>query len=488
MTQVEAIIAQQIVDSTADSRTIIVGAGMVWDNTAKRLGINAASPAGSLAVHSPAANQSSLIASGYLLTGSNAQSLVDLAGTWNTTGQPTAIKLNITNTASARNSSLMDLQVGGVSRFRFDHAFDNVSLGPAFIFGLGVIQTAASGHVALGTTGAAGMVGISNGLGLAVGTGYYLGFGSTGNAVRDQNSAWADVRMYRESVGPAVRLQANGGLRIRNLTNTADGPLHAASAQLSADAATTKGLVVKGATAQTANLQEWQDSGGTALGHVSSTGVLHLNAGGSYSSGKLTFGGTVPQIVGGSSGLNITQASGIGLTLATSGGGLYPTQSFSGAFYDNQSNLGRADSRFKDGFFGGTVAGGALRATAPLATTTTLILKGAASQNANLQEWQNAVGTVLASVNSAGAFGTFGGFADGVNIALGTSTGSRIGTATDQKIGFWNATPVAQPTTGIAQATFLANAGGTAVNVDSTFDGYTLGQVVKAMRNLGLLA
>jgi hypothetical protein len=32
-----------------------------------------------------------------------------------------------------------------------------------------------------------------------------------------------------------------------------------------------------------------------------------------------------------------------------------------------------------------------------------------------------------------------------VNIALGTTTGTKIGTATTQKLGFYNATPVVQP-------------------------------------------
>lgn len=65
----------------------------------------------------PAANTSALAVTGYSLTGSNAQSLVDLAGTWNTSGIPTAIKLNVTDTASNASSLLMDLQAGGMSRF-----------------------------------------------------------------------------------------------------------------------------------------------------------------------------------------------------------------------------------------------------------------------------------------------------------------------------------------------------------------------------------
>lgn len=76
---------------------------------------------------------------------------------------------------------------------------------------------------------------------------------------------------------------------------------------------------------------------------------------------------------------------------------------------------------------------------------------------------------------------------DGNGIVLGTTTGTKIGTSTSQKLSFWNATPIVQPTTAIAGATFVAGAG-TAVNDASTFDGYTLKQVVKALRNAGLLA
>lgn len=79
-------------------------------------------------------------------------------------------------------------------------------------------------------------------------------------------------------------------------------------------------------------------------------------------------------------------------------------------------------------------------------------------------------------------------WADAINMSFGTTTGTKIGTATGQKIGFWNATPIVQPTTGVTAATFAAVAGGSAVDTNDTFDGYTIGQVVKALRNLGILA
>jgi hypothetical protein len=76
---------------------------------------------------------------------------------------------------------------------------------------------------------------------------------------------------------------------------------------------------------------------------------------------------------------------------------------------------------------------------------------------------------------------------DGRDIRLGTTTGTRLGSDTNQLLGFWNATPIAQPTTAVASASVVANSG-TAINDASTFDGYTLAQVVRALRNAGLLA
>lgn len=58
---------------------------------------------------------------------------------------------------------------------------------------------------------------------------------------------------------------------------------------------------------------------------------------------------------------------------------------------------------------------------------------------------------------------------------------------TGTNAGFFSASAIPQPTTAFAAASFTVNAG-TAVNDASTFDGYTLKQVVKALRGLGFLA
>jgi hypothetical protein len=78
-------------------------------------------------------------------------------------------------------------------------------------------------------------------------------------------------------------------------------------------------------------------------------------------------------------------------------------------------------------------------------------------------------------------------FTDSYNLIFGTTTGTKIGTATSQKLAFWNATPIVQPTTAVASATLVTTLGVPLTSTD-TFDGYTLAQIVKALRNTGLLA
>lgn len=115
----------------------------------------------------PAANTNALAVTGYSLTGSNAQSLVDLAGTWNTTGTPTAFKINVTDTASNAASRLMDLQTGGTSRFVVSKA-GYLTIGAASDFAPVVINIAAtSGSPTIAHIGTS-VLGIVNNGGSAV--------------------------------------------------------------------------------------------------------------------------------------------------------------------------------------------------------------------------------------------------------------------------------------------------------------------------------
>ena len=90
------------------------------------------------------------------------------------------------------------------------------------------------------------------------------------------------------------------------------------------------------------------------------------------------------------------------------------------------------------------------------------------------------------TTNYAGYFDATGGTTNyGIYIQRGDMV---FGVSpTLNKIGFWNATPIVQPTTAVAAATVVSGAGGN-VKHDDKFDGYTVEQVVRALRNTGLLA
>lgn len=134
-----------------------------------------------------------------------------------------------------------------------------------------------------------------------------------------------------------------------------------------------------------------------------------------------------------------------------------------------------------------------------------------ATTNAHLN---TAVGAYAGYLSTTGASNVFLGYKAGYNQTTGSNLlivdnqdrasaaneatksliyGEFNSTVTSQKItfnagymGFFATAAVAQPTTAGAAATFTANTSGIADDT-ATFDGYTIGQVVKALRNLGLL-
>jgi hypothetical protein len=133
-----------------------------------------------------------------------------------------------------------------------------------------------------------------------------------------------------------------------------------------ASAATSVGEVIRGAASQTANLTEWQDSSGAILARVANDGTIlsNSNISGTFFSASSATGGLAIQ-------------------------GTYAIR-FNGA---NTANFGS-----------GTPTAGVAQVQITNATTTAvgLIVKGAASQTADLQQWQDSSGTPLISISSDG--------------------------------------------------------------------------------------
>jgi hypothetical protein len=69
----------------------------------------------------------------------------------------------------------------------------------------------------------------------------------------------------------------------------------------------------------------------------------------------------------------------------------------------------------------------------------------------------HAGGLVWKAVHLSVAGGTLD---DGANVVMGTGTGTKIGTAVSQKLGFWGVTPVAQPSGADQAAVTLGNVDG----------------------------
>lgn len=85
-------------------------------------------------------------------------------------------------------------------------------------------------------------------------------------------------------------------------------------------------------------------------------------------------------------------------------------------------------------------------------------------------------------------------FGDAVHMAFNTGTGTRIGTSTSQKMGFWGVVPVVQPSSTGETAGMTSVIGGVAVDSNDTFTGnvgtkaYTLNDIVKHLKAVGILA
>lgn len=263
----------------------------------------------------------------------------------------------------------------------------------------------------------------------------------------------ADLQHWQDSTGAAVsRVTASGGFSTANRLTAGSSAMQTwGILNVNTAGAGNIGAVIRGAASQTANLQEWQDSVGTVLGSFGPGGSLtaggRLIAGGSIGaqldvaigppdrvgaiirgnssqtadlqqwqnsggvamvrflpSGSVIFEGNGPRlIIGGSdpgARLNVTSGSAAQVALALRGfasqtADLQQWQVADGSvrsIIDPFGNLGVRTANL----------GGALSVQAPAASSMGIIVRAFASQTSSLQEWQDSSGNVLARINAGG--------------------------------------------------------------------------------------
>jgi hypothetical protein len=234
----------------------------------------------------------------------------------------------------------------------------------------------------------------------------------------DYNTEWADPT-GGSPAGSGTELQYRAGASLGAAAGTAwnavnqrisfgAGASPSGKVHLQSGAASEVGLIAQAAVSQTANLHEIRNSTGGVMAAFLASGVLHINT-------ENGVGPTNNQLWLG----NISNPGSISLrgNPATSG----------------QYGLGfhsSIDATFLYGYAGRKFALGTRQYGGQYNERFTF------NDENNVQTWTHS---------------------EGINYVFGTSTGTKLGTATSQKLGFWNATPVVQPTA-VADATDAASA------------------------------
>jgi hypothetical protein len=181
------------------------------------------------------------------------------------------------------------------------------------------------------------------------------------------------------------RLDADGGLRLSS--GAADGLLSISNSTgdlvwgntVRPSSSSTIGLVVKGVTSQSVSLQEWQISDGTVKTKIAPSGSLSTPVRLFIDTGDVR-----------------TTTSGIAWG-STAGVNLYSPNvnqlaTDANLFTSLKMHVGSATA----------FPGGQAQVTVNTASDIGMIVKGAASQTGDLQQWQNSSAAILASVDSAG--------------------------------------------------------------------------------------
>jgi len=316
--------------------------------------------------------------------------------------------------------------------------------------------------------------------------GALVNIGSGGNAafvplaIRGSASQTADLQQWQNSSGSILSRIASNGVIKANVGLVAENNTSGnyTALQVNSYVPSGVGIIVKGAASQTANLQEWQNSSGTVFGSIGSGGAFDFQVGGhaitSYNTGQIMMrmfapsgqtaniqnwyvNSTIVSSIGPAGNISIllNSASTVGLIVKgapSQSAKLQEWQNNSGTTLASVNNNGVFETSASiytpylqpvngGGSYLSLTQGNPVTANTSSASVVPFAVKGAASQTANLQEWRNSAGTVLASINASGN-ATFNTLTVNTNntVYFGTSSGIygttvAIKTYTDSNVG-----------------------------------------------------
>lgn len=278
-------------------------------------------------------------------SGSLAGSVLDLAQTWNTTGSPSAIKLNVTNTARGASSKMLDLQQGGASFFYID-----LNGYPVLGYNTNSSQRA------------------------------YLYVG--GNAAANQRLYWDTLRANQLTLAQTSQLNGHDG----GITFTLN------AGTVIAHNGVGTALILQGSSAWVnppASPVQLAKHGGnvTVIGGNAVTGATHTGQG-----GRIYIYGGIANNAGGTPGAFIDGDVHLAVTAANAAIGRVAI---------GTTTLGAVAKLTINAPVTTDALAGVL-ITSPVATHKTLVLQGYTAQSANLQEWQTSAGAVVAYISPTG--------------------------------------------------------------------------------------
>ncbi|PIZ63653.1 hypothetical protein COY17_00395, partial [Candidatus Saccharibacteria bacterium CG_4_10_14_0_2_um_filter_52_9] len=224
-------------------------------------------------------------------------------------------------------------------------------------------------------------------------------FGTWSNNPFSNASTTFTTQATLDSAGNFGIGTATFGTNNRLLVNAYSTVDNLATAQINTNAATNKGLVIQGVASQTADLLQLQDSTGNVNAKFSATGngltLGRIAASGTVTAGSLTFGdGTIDNfgvtlqsaVLGSSQTVTIPNATGT-ICLQNSVSCGFAASSGGSAYIQNQSAAAQTANFFIQSAAAGTIGG---------------IIRGAGSQTADLLQFQNSAGAVLAKFDPSG--------------------------------------------------------------------------------------